>query len=336
MATADATQVGAAPTVRSRRPIVRLLALRIPLGILSVFLVSAIVYLATVILPGDAARAILGQSATPARLAALRHQLGLDHPALQSYWDWLTNFLSGHYGNSLASQVPVTTIVKPAILNSAVLVLVTSVVSTILGVVSGVTAAHRKDTVVDHVGSVLALVANAIPEFVVGVFTVIVFSVGVFQWFPAVSILPPGEHIWDQPEKLVLPTLTLVIVVTPYMFRMVRASVIEALRSDYAEVAELKGVSNTRLLYLHALPNAMPPAVQVFGLNLLYLAGGIVLVETVFQYPGVGLTLVNAISDRDVPVIQFLVVLLATFYVFLNIATDAVVLLLTPRRRVSR
>jgi peptide/nickel transport system permease protein len=336
MAVVDAASGSARPAVRTRQPIVVLLAHRIPLGILSVFLVSAIVYFATIVLPGDAARAILGQSATPARLAHLRKQLGLDQPVLQSYWNWLTDFLSGNFGDSLSSSVPVTTIVNPVALNSIVLVLITSVVSTILGVATGVLAAYRRDTAFDHVASVLALVANAIPEFVVGVFTVIVFSVGLFKWFPAVSILPPGEHIWNQPEKLVLPTLTLVIVVTPYMFRMVRASVIEALQSDYAEVAELKGVSPKRLLFLHALPNALPPAVQVFGLNLLYLAGGIVLVETVFQYPGVGLTLVNAISGRDVPVIQFIVVFLATFYVILNIVTDALVLMFTPRRRAGR
>jgi peptide/nickel transport system permease protein len=151
-----------------------------------------------------------------------------------------------------------------------------------------------------------------------------------------VSILPEGEHIWDEPNKLVLPVLALVIVVTPYVFRMFRASLIEALSSDYVEVATLKGASTSRLLFCHALPNSLAATIQVVGLNLLYLAGGIALVETVFQYPGIGLALVASITDRDVPTIQFLVVLLAIAYVFLNIVTDVAVLLVTPRRRLPR
>jgi peptide/nickel transport system permease protein len=224
----------------------------------------------------------------------------------------------------------------PHLVNSAVLVAVVAVISTLLGVIAGVVAAWRRDGLFDDVTSVLSLVVSALPEFVVGVFVVFIFSVGLFEWFPAVSILPPEQRIWDQPEKLVLPALTLIIVTMPYMFRMVRAATIEALNSDYAEVAELKGASPMRLLFRHALPNAVAPAVQVFGLNLLYLAGGIVLVETVFQYPGIGLTLVEAVRVRDVNVLQFIVVLLAVFYVTLNILTDLVVLLATPRRRAPR
>jgi peptide/nickel transport system permease protein len=206
----------------------------------------------------------------------------------------------------------------------------------VLGAVGGVIAAYRRDKPFDDITSVMSLVASALPEFVVGVLVVFVFAVGIVNWFPAVSILPPEQRIWDQPDKLILPTLTLVIVTTPYMYRMVRAAVIEALNSEYAEVAELKGVSAGRLLFRHALPNAIAPAVQVFGLNVLYLAGGIVLVETVFQFPGIGLTLVNAITGRDVPVLQFIVILLAIFYVTLNILTDIIVLLATPRRRAPR
>ena len=168
----------------------------------------------------------------------------------------------------------------PRMVNSGVLVLITVVLSTLIGVVLGVVAAHYRDRKFDDAFSTLSLVAAAIPEFVVGVFVVLFFAVGFFKWFPAVSLLEPGEIIWTQPSKLVLPVVTLVIVTTPYMFRMVRAATIEALQSDYAEVAELKGASVPRLLFGHALPNAVAPAVQVFGLNILYLAGGIVLVET--------------------------------------------------------
>ncbi|MBS1889088.1 MAG: ABC transporter permease [Actinobacteria bacterium] len=317
-------------------PVRRLLLWRVPLGVLSVALVSMFTYFATRVLPGDAASAILGQHATPASLARLRAQLGLDESAISGYLHWAGEFLSGTFGKSLSNGQSVTAEVMPHLVNSLVLVVVVAVFSTILGVLAGVLAAYRRDGLFDDVGSVLSLVASALPEFVVGVFVVYVFAAGVFSWFPAVSILPPNQRIWDQPEKLVLPALTLLIVTTPYMFRMVRAATIEALNSDYAEVARLKGASPTRLLFCHALPNAVAPAVQVSGLNLLYLAGGIVLVETVFQFPGIGLTLVEAVRTRDVTVLQFIVVLLAIFYVSLNIVTDLIVLLTTPRRRAPR
>lgn len=328
--------VQAAPSPRRAHPVRRLLAWRIPLGVLSVVLVAAFTYLATRILPGDAAQAILGQQATPASLARLRHQLGLDESTVGGFLHWAGEFFSGHFGDSLSNGQSVVSYVMPHLVNSMVLVFVVAIASTLLGLIGGVIAAYRRDGLLDDVSSVLSLVVSALPEFVVGVFVVFIFSVGIFEWFPAVSILPPEQRIWDQPEKLVLPALTLIVVTTPYMFRMVRAATIEALTSDYAEVAQLKGASPMRLLFCHALPNAIAPAVQVFGLNLLYLAGGIVLVETVFQYPGIGLTLVEAVRTRDVNVLQFIVVLLAVFYVSLNILTDLVVLLTTPRRRAPR
>jgi peptide/nickel transport system permease protein len=330
-----ATSVRESPA-RSSHPIRSLLAWRVPLGVLSVAIVAIITYFATRVLPGDAATAILGQTATPERLALVRDQLGLNESVISGFGHWVSDFVTGNYGTSLIQGRPVTDIVMPHLANSAVLVLVVAVISTVLGAVGGVIAAYRRDKPFDDITSVMSLVASALPEFVVGVLVVFVFAVGIVNWFPAVSILPPEQRIWNQPDKLILPTLTLVIVTTPYMFRMVRAAVIEALNSEYAEVAELKGVSAARLLFRHALPNAIAPAVQVFGLNVLYLAGGIVLVETVFQFPGIGLTLVNAITGRDVPVLQFIVILLAIFYVTLNILTDIIVLLATPRRRAPR
>ena len=317
-------------------PVQRLLLWRLPLGVLSVFLVAVLTYVATQVLPGDAASAILGQSATPQRLAAVRRELGLDKSVISGLLDWLGGLLTGDFGNSLSQGRPVSQVVGQRLANTTVLLVVVAILSTIVGAVAGVIAANKRDRWFDDVTSTFALVASALPEFVVGVLVILVFSLGVFDWFPAVSIIPPSQRIWDQPSKLVLPVVTLVIVTAPYMFRMVRAATIEALQSDYAEVARLKGVSTRRLLFRHALPNAVAPAVQVFGLNVLYLAGGVVLVETVFQYPGIGLALVEAIDNRDVPVIQFTVVLLATFYVLLNIVTDLIVLLATPRRRAPR
>lgn len=320
--------------------------MRVPLGVASVACVAVLTYLATRVLPGDAATAILGQRATPAALAQLRRQLGLDQSTISGFLNWAGNFITGNFGNSLSEgggavhvtqgSGSVTHLVLPPMLNSAVLMVLVALVSTVIGVIGGVVSAYRRDSKFDDVTSVVSLVASALPEFVVGVLVVLVFSVGVLHWFPAVSILPPNQRIWDQPNKIVLPALTLVIVTAPYMLRMVRAAMIEALNSAYAEVAELKGVATPRLLFRHALPNALAPAVQVFGLNVLYLAGGIVLVESVFQYPGVGLELVNAILARNVPIVQFIVVWLAIFYVSLNIFTDVVALLVTPRRRAPR
>jgi len=324
------------PKGHTAHPIRSLLISRLLTGVVSVFVISIVVYAATLVLPGDAATAILGQQATPQRLVELRHQLHLDQSPISGYLSWANAALHGDFGTSLTQGGQVWDIVAPRLANSIVLILATAIISTILGVLLGMWAAARRDSWVDHSLSVTALVASSLPEFVVAVFVVMIFAVTLFAWFPAVSMLPEGEHIWNEPNKVVLPVLALVIVVTPYVFRMFRASLIEALSSDYVEVATLKGASMPRLLFGHALPNSLAATIQVVGLNLLYLAGGIALVETVFQYPGIGLTLVASITDRDVPVIQFLVVLLAIAYVFLNIATDVAVLLVTPRRRLPR
>jgi peptide/nickel transport system permease protein len=319
-----------------RHPILRMIAVRLATGVVSVVVVSAIVYWATLVLPGNAASAILGQSATPERIAELTAKLHLDDPLLSRYWQWLTGAIRLDFGTSLANGQSVVGYMMPRLENSVVLVVVAAIVSTLLGLALGALAALRRDKPIDHALSVIALVASALPEFVVGVFVVLTFSVAIFHWFPAVSVLPPGVHAWERPAQLVLPVVTLVIVVTPYVFRMMRAATIEALNSEYVELATLKGVSRNRMLLRHAVPNAMAPTIQVIGLNLLYLAGGIVLVETVFNYQGLGLALVNAVNTRDVPVIQFIVVLLAVFYVLLNIATDLLVLLVSPRKRQGR
>jgi len=332
----DGSPIPDAAVNASEHPFRRLLVRRIPLGVLSILIASVIVYWATLILPGDAAQAILGQSATPERLQQLRQELGLDQSALSGFWQWASGYLHGDFGSSLTQQESVWGVVQPKLLNSLVLVGIVAVLSTVFGIVVGLLAAYRPDRPFDTFVSVGALVASALPEFVVGVLVTFVFSVGVFHWFPGISNLPPGTYIWQEPDKLVLPVLTLLIVVTPYVFRMVRAATIEALTSEYAEIAILKGTRPARLLFRHALPNSLAPTIQVVGLNLLYLAGGIVMVESVFTYPGLGSLLVGAISSRDIPLVQFMVVLLAVFYVIVNIAADVAVLYATPRKRFRR
>jgi len=175
-----------------------------------------------------------------------------------------------------------------------------------------------------------------LPEFVVAVGLIILLSTTIWHVLPAVSLLPPDTYPWNSPQLLILPSATLVIVIVPYTMRMMRASMIEALGSDYVEMARLKGVPERRIVLVHALPNAIAPTIQVIGLGFLYLAGGIVVVEYVFNFPGIGQELVYAVNGRDIPVIQFVVVILAAFYVFVNILADVVALLATPRRRIAR
>jgi peptide/nickel transport system permease protein len=314
---------------------VDLVSRRVIIGILTLIVVSAIVFLATQVLPGNAAYAVLGRSANPARLHATERQLHLNRGLADQYWIWLSGLFTGKLGNSLANGQPVWALVKPRLINSAVLVFVTGLIGAVAGVTLGAVAALRKDGWFDHVTSVVALAVTSLPEFVVAIGLIILLSTVVWHVLPAVSLLPPGTYAWSQPELLILPVVTLAIVIVPYIFRMMRAAMIEALESDYVEMARLKGVPERRIVLRHALPNALAPTIQVIGLNFLYLAGGVVVVEFVFNFPGIGQGLVFAVGNRDIPVIQFIVVVLAAFYVFMNILTDVIALLATPRRRIA-
>jgi len=332
-ATAPADQ---AVSGRNEHPLLVLTARRLAIGVLTLFLVSVIVFLATEVLPGNAAFAVLGRSANPARLHALEHQLHLDQGVLAQYWSWLSGLFTGRLGTSLANGEPVWGLVEPRLVNSAVLVFAAGVIGAVIGVALGAIAALRKDSLFDHVCSVVALTVTSLPEFVVAIALIIVFSTVVSHLLPAVSLLPPGTYAWSQPELLILPVATLVIVIVPYIFRMMRAAMIEALESDYVEMARLKGVPEWQIVLVHALPNAIAPTIQVIGLNFLYLAGGVVVVEYVFNFPGIGQGLVFAVDNRDIPVIQLIVVVLAAFYVCVNIVSDVIALLASPRRRIPR
>ena len=316
-------------------PIVRLIRRRLAIGVVILFLVSVVVFLATEVLPGNAATAILGHNATPARVQALERTLHLNRGLFDQYWIWISGLFTGNPGQSLANGQPVWGYVEPRIVNSAVLVFVTGAISAIVGVTLGAIAAVRKDGWFDHVTSVVVLAVTSLPEFVVAITLVILLSTVVLHVLPAVSLLAPGTYAWSQPELLVLPVATLVIVIVPYIFRMMRAAMVEALESDYVEMARLKGAPEWRVVLVHALPNAIAPTIQVIGLNFLYLAGGVVIVEYVFNFPGIGQGLVDAVNDRDIPVIQFIVLVLAAFYVVMNIITDVIALLATPRRRIA-
>ena len=309
---------------------------RIAFGVVTLFLVSVVVFVATEVLPGNAAYAVLGRSASPARVRALEIAMHLNRGIFDQYWVWISGIFTGRLGNSLVNGLPVWGFVEPRIVNSAVLVVLAGAIGAIVGVALGAIAALRKDGWFDHLTSVVVLAVTSLPEFVVAIALIILLSTVVWHLFPAVSLLPPGTYAWDAPSLLVLPVATLVIVIVPYIFRMMRAATVEALESDYVEMARLKGVPEWRIVLMHALPNAVAPTIQVIGLNFLYLAGGIVIVEDVFNFPGIGQGLVGAVSTRDIPVIQFIVLVLAAFYVVVNIVTDVIALLATPRRRIAR
>jgi peptide/nickel transport system permease protein len=305
---------------------------RLLLGVLVLFLVSVIVFVSTQLL-GDPARAILGRDATPDRLAALHKQLHLDSSKVGQYFQWLGGLFKGDLGTSLASSQPVSSVLGSRIANSAVLVILAAVISVPISIAIGSYAALRREKPFDTVTSNVMLVLAALPEFVVAVLLVIVFSTNVFHLLPSISPVPPGTHAWDYPDELVLPVATLVIAVAPYVSRIMRASMIEVLESDYVEMARLKGLPERTVLIRHALPNAIGPVFQVIAINLAYLAGGVVVVESVFNYPGIGLALVDAVNNHDIPVVQALAMLIAAVYVVLNLLADVATILVTPRLR---
>ena len=305
------------------------------LGLVTLFVVSLVIFAATQALPGDAARAILGRNATPDSLATLRHQLHLDQPVTEQYAHWLRGIFTGDLGQSLAANEPVTKLIGKPIENSVFLMTIAAVVSIPLSIVLGSVAARRRDRSFDHITSIVLLALAALPEFVVAIALVVLLGTTVTQLLPAVSLVPPGDAPWKHLNELVLPCLALVLAVSPYVARIMRASMVEVLESDYVEMAQLKGLSERVVLWRHAVPNGIAPAIQVIALNLAYLAGGIVVVERVFDYPGIGSAFVDAVANRDLPVVQALAILIAASYVFLNLVADITTILVSPRLRTS-
>jgi peptide/nickel transport system permease protein len=313
----------------------RLILRRVGLGILTLWLVSLVVFAAVIALPGDAATAILGKEATPDRVAALRDQLHLNESVVTQYTQWLKGIVTFDFGNSAATQQPVTQLLSDRVANSAFLVFIASIIAIPLSIVTGVWMAMKRDRAVDHVTSTVTLILAALPEFVVGIGLILIFATGLFHWFPAVSLLAPGEKGWQDLQVVVLPAATLVIAVTPYISRIMRGSMIEVLESEYVTMARLKGLPERQVIWRHAVPNAIVPAIQVAALQLAWMAGGVVLVEVVFQYPGIGATLVDAVGNRDIVVVQTVTMLAATIYVFLNLAADLATIMVTPRLRTA-
>jgi peptide/nickel transport system permease protein len=313
----------------------RLVVRRLALGLLTLWLVSLVVFASLLALPGDAATAILGKEATPDRVAVLRAQLHLNDSVISQYLHWIGGVLTGSFGTSAATQLPVSDLLSARVANSAFLVVIASAVAIPLSIGIGVWTAMRRDRAVDHVTSTVTLVLAALPEFVIGIGLVLVFATSVFHWFPAVSILPPGEKAWQDPNVVVLPAATLVLAVTPYISRIMRGSMIEVLESEYVTMARLKGLSERTVIWRHAVPNAIVPAIQVTALQLAWMAGGVVAVEFVFSYPGIGAALIDAVGNRDMPVVMTVTMLAAGLYVVLNLLADLGTILVTPKLRTA-
>jgi peptide/nickel transport system permease protein len=313
----------------------RFLLRRVLLGLLILLLVSIVVFAATQALPGNAARAILGRNATPDRLAALTRQLHLNQSAVSQYLHWLGGVVTGNFGTSAATEQPVSSLLSARILNSAFLVLVSALVALPLSIGLGVWMAVKRDKPTDHILSIATLSLAALPEFVIGIGLIVLFATNVSHLFPAVSLIPPGQHAWNVPNVVVLPAATLVLAVTPYISRIMRGSMVEVLESEYITMARLKGLSNRTVIWRHAVPNAVVPAIQVSALQLAYMAGGVVLVEFVFNFPGIGASLVDAVGNRDIPVVQALVIIIAAVYVVVNLIADLLTIVVTPRLRTA-
>ena len=310
----------------------RRILVRVAVALVTLWAVSVVVFLGTEALPGDAATATLGQQATPELLAGLREEFGLDRPLLERYGDWLSGFVRGDLGRSVPSGDPVTEVIGGKARNTAVLSAATIAILVPLAVLLGILSAVRRDRAFDHgvAGTTLALIAT--PEFVVGTLLAVALAVWL-DLLPPVSLVDPSRSLASQVDILVLPVLTLLAAAVAQTIRMVRAGMIDVLDSEYVQMARLKGVPERRVLLRHALPNALGPTIQVIAINVAWLAGGVVVVEAVFQFPGLGLTLTDAVATRDLPTVQAIGMLITAVYIGLNILADVGIILLNPRLR---
>jgi peptide/nickel transport system permease protein len=312
--------------------IFKLVAKRIGLGIGTLFVVSILIFFAVEMLPGDLAEAVLGQGATPETVAAMRQELGLNRPAPVRYIDWLGHAVQGDFGKSLVSGERVSSTIEPRFVNTLFLAAYAAVIAVPLAIILGIIVALLRNTVFDRVANVLTLSSISSPEFFLGYILILYFGV---KWgmFPSIASLREGMSFSDLLYRTFLPALTLVLVVTAHMMRMTRAAIINLLASPYIEMARLKGVPPWKVIVKHALPNAWAPIINVVALNLAYLITGVVLVEVVFVYPGIGQLLVDAVSKRDFPVVQACCLIFAATFILLNLAADVGSILTNPRLR---
>ncbi len=308
---------------------------RLGLGLVTMWVVSLLVFASTEILPGDVAESVLGKDAPDKVVAAMRERLGLDRPPLVRYWDWLSGLMVGDLGVSLGSGREITGLIDDRIWNTVRLAAITAVIAVPLSVFLGLLAAMKAGTILDRSISIGTLCVISVPEFFMAALLVFVFAVQL-RWLPALPILRPGQSFLSSLWPLALPVLTLTFAVMAHMTRMTRNAVINVLSSAYIEMALLKGVPNYRIILLHAFPNALSPIINVIALNLAYLIAGVVIVETAFSYPGLARLMVDAVSTRDIPLVQACGMIFCATYVLLNLLADILSILSNPRLRTSQ
>lgn len=308
---------------------------RLGLGVVTLWVVSILVFAGTEILPGDVAEAILGQSATPEAVSAIREQLNLDRPAIVRYLDWLTHLLRGDLGVSLAADIPISEMISGRLKNTLVLAALTAALAVPLSITLGLAAAMFPGGRVDRLVTVSTLFLLSVPEFFIAATLVLVFAVHL-QWLPAITYATEYESVWQLVKSLALPILTLTTSVVAHMARMTRAALINVMTSPYIEMAILKGVPRRRIVLRHALLNAVGPVVNVIALNLAYLIGGVTIVETVFSYPGLAKLMVDAVSRRDMPLVQACAMIFCSAYILLILIADVLAIFANPRLRQAK
>jgi peptide/nickel transport system permease protein len=313
-------------------PIVRLVAQRVALGILLLLAVSVLIFAGTQILPGDVAQSILGQSATPVALANLREEMGLNDPAYVRYFRWLFGILQGDLGTALTSKLDIATSISDRLWNTLFLAFWAAVFSIPLAIILGLVAVRYRNGPVDKLISGFALASTSLPEFFVGYLLVFFFAV-TFPIFPGISTVYPGMPFLAKMQAISLPCIALTLVVLAHMMRMTRAAILNVMQSAYIETAELKGLTGFEIIWKHAFPNAIAPIINVVMLNLAFLVVGVVVVEVIFVYPGMGQYLVDHVAKRDVPVVQAVGLIFAAVYIFLNVVADVASILANPRLR---
>ena len=312
--------------------IARLIAQRFILALLTLLLVSFLIFAVLEILPGDVTTRILGRDATPETIAVLRERMQLDDPALVRYGRWLWGALQGDFGQSLVSSRSVAEVLGPRLVNTAFLSVYAFILYVPLATIPAIIQAIRRDRPVDQALSVVTLVLLSIPDFLLGTLLLLAFVL-LIPVLPAMSTVDQTSDFLEYLRATTLPALTLAIVMAVYAVRMLRDNLIEVLDADYIRMAELRGVPAGRVVWRHALPNALVPTLNVTALNLAYLVGGVVVVEKVFSYPGFGSLLVDSLQLRDFPLIEATILLSASVYIAANFIADACAIILNPKLR---
>ena len=310
--------------------LLRVVAQRFALGLLTLFIVSLVIASIVELLPGDITQAILGQTATPETVEAFRRELGIDRPVHERYIEWLRGMVTGDMGKSLANKREISELVGTRLSNTLFLGGFAAAIAVPLSLILGLLAALYRNSIFDRGINLFTLTSISFPEFFVAYILILLFAVKA-GWFPGISNVSTDLALGDKLFRTLLPAATLTLVVVAHMMRMTRAAIINLLSSDYIEMAHLKGIRPMRVIFYHALPNAWGPIVNVIALNLAYLVVGVVIVEVVFVYPGLGQLLVDSVSKRDVPVVQACSMIFAGVYILLNLLADIVSIVTNPR-----